>query len=623
MKTNYSKKQKIVSALLSATLAGSAVLCCAPATAYAAEDATEKEEVVYATLDGSGKVEDVNVVNSFTSADIVDYGDYETVKNLTTTDPIDVTGERISFHTDADKIYYQGELKSTDIPWDIDIRYYLDGIEYQAEELGGKSGTLEIRIKVTQNENCSESFWNGYALQASLSLDTNLCKNIEADEAMIANVGSDKQLSYIILPGKGADLSITADAMDFEMDAISINAIKLSLDFDFDSGELADKIGEVQDAVEELNDGAGELDDGAGELESGTNDLYDGSVTLKDGAAELRDGTAALDEGIDTIEAALNTLNKQSGNLTGGSKEVLKALRTIQNSLSGLKTTSDDLSALSNASAQIQSGIDGLTTLLSKMDTSGADLNENEALIKELNTALQSGELTSEQAELYKRLITTLTTDEKVIGGVSELQKQALSVALTLQGNYKTFDAQIQSMVKSLGSLSENMKSLKSGIDTLTEKYGELDDGIGAYTDAVKQLSTGFQSVSKGSGSIASGASALYEGTYSMVDGVSKLCDGVSELKDGTGELHDGTNEFYEETADMDTEVTDMMDDKISEMTGEDEETISFVSEKNTKVDSVLFVIKTPAIELPEEDNVVEDEEEEPDVVDKFLNLFR
>lgn len=55
-----------------------------------------------------------------------------------------------------------------------------------------------------------------------------------AEEATIANVGKNEQLTYTILPGKGADLSIQADVEDFEMDAIAIKGIQLNLGLDFD-----------------------------------------------------------------------------------------------------------------------------------------------------------------------------------------------------------------------------------------------------------------------------------------------------------------------------------------------------------------------------------------------------
>ena len=77
-------------------------------------------------------------------------------------------------------------------------------------------------------------------MQASLSLDTDKCKNIVAGDATIANVGSDKQLTYTILPGKGADIEITADVTDFELGGISINGIPLNLNIEVDDDELMD-----------------------------------------------------------------------------------------------------------------------------------------------------------------------------------------------------------------------------------------------------------------------------------------------------------------------------------------------------------------------------------------------
>lgn len=80
----------------------------------------------------------------------------------------------------ADRVYYQGKLKNTSIPWDISIRYFIDGREYSAEEIAGKSGALEIRFKIEKNESFGGTFWDDYALQASFTLDTEKCANITA-----------------------------------------------------------------------------------------------------------------------------------------------------------------------------------------------------------------------------------------------------------------------------------------------------------------------------------------------------------------------------------------------------------------------------------------------------------
>ena len=162
-------------------------------------------------------------------------------------------------------------MKNAALPWNISIRYYLDGKEYAPQDVAGKSGALEIRFSVTKNESCGGSFYDDYALQASFTLDTERCQNIVSNGATVANVGSDKQLTYTILPGKGIDTVITADVTDFEMDAAAINGVRLNLDVDVDDTDLMDKVDELVSAI-------GVLDDGAWELHDGTEELYLGYV---------------------------------------------------------------------------------------------------------------------------------------------------------------------------------------------------------------------------------------------------------------------------------------------------------------------------------------------------------
>ena len=640
------RNKKVIARVTAAALAGAMIFCQSTSMVMAAETVSEKEEVVYAILDSEGKVTGVYVVNSFAGGDIVDYGDYGNVKNLTTTDEITVDGEKISFHTEEAKVYYQGDLKKNDIPWNIEIHYYMDGKEYTAEKIAGMSGKLKIDIDITQNTNCDESFWEGYALQASMALDGDKCTNITAEDATIANVGSTKQLSYIILPGKGAEIEVTADVTEFEMDAISINAMKLNMNFEMDTVELTDKVSEIQDAVSEFQDGAGELDDGAGEIQDGAKSLYDGTKELSSGAGQLNSGVASLNEGIGTIQNALNTLNGNSDTLTGSSAQVLTALQTIQSSLSNVSVDAGQLAQLSSASTQIKTGIDslvgGLQTMNGSIDNYYArlsaagisDINayiaSHDTAIGALNTVINTYGLSGVGLESVVGLLegdrAYIQGSEALISGIDasldSQNGQLMTGALALQQNYMVFDANIQSMVQSLGALTQDMATLKSGIDTLTANYKNLDTGINEYTAAVAEITKGYEAVYQGALSIASGTSDLYSGTKEMVDGALELYNGTGDLKDGTEELTDGTNEFYDKTKDMDTEISDTIDDKIDELTGKNIETKSFVSDKNTNIDSVLFVIKTPAIEIPEVEQTVVEEEEEPGMWQKFLNLF-
>ena len=299
-----------------AVLLGSTVV---PAFAETAPSA--KEEVIYAMADASGKVTDAEAVNIFAGGDIVDYGDYSAVKPLNTNDTITQNGDQIAFSSTADKVYYQGTMKNAALPWNISIRYYLDGKEYAPQDVAGKSGALEIRFSVTKNESCGGSFYDDYALQASFTLDTERCQNIVSNGATVANVGSDKQLTYTILPGKGIDTVITADVTDFEMDAAAINGVRLNLDVDVDDTDLMDKADELVSAI-------GDLDDGAWELHDGTEELYDATKTLNSKVGDLHSGVGDLTAGAGDLYTGLTDITAQNQQLTDGAYTAYEGLCT-------------------------------------------------------------------------------------------------------------------------------------------------------------------------------------------------------------------------------------------------------------------------------------------------------
>ena len=311
-------KKKIISVLLISLL-----LINSNSALALAEDASEKEEIVYVNLNDDGTVKDITVVNSFETGSnqtIVDYGDYSSVRNMTSEDLITYESDKISINTTSDKTYYEGKLNSTSIPWKIDIKYVLDGRSVTSGELAGSSGHLKIKLDISKNDAFEGNFYEGYALQVSLSLDSYKCFNITSDGATIANVGSDKQLSYIILPNKGKDITIETDVVDFEYDGISINGVKLNLNIEVDSSELDDKVNEITDAVSKL-------DDGASDLKDGTKKLYDGALSLYDGANQVSSGA-------NTLYAGLNELSNSSSSINSGVQQVADAiLKTVNTSL--------------------------------------------------------------------------------------------------------------------------------------------------------------------------------------------------------------------------------------------------------------------------------------------------
>ena len=102
-----------------------------------------------------------------------------------------------------------------------------------------------------------------------MTLDTDRAQNIVADGATMANVGSNKQLSYILLPGSDSDVTVTADVTDFAMNAISLNGVKLRLNLDLDGADLTGMLDRLQSGSVQLDDGANALADGIAQVQAG------------------------------------------------------------------------------------------------------------------------------------------------------------------------------------------------------------------------------------------------------------------------------------------------------------------------------------------------------------------
>ena len=678
----------------------------------AAEEVSSKEEVVYVNLNADGTVDEINVVNIFNleeNGTIVDHGDYASLRNMTSTEAIQYENGTVTVQAAAGKLYYEGKLNSDVMPWKVSIRYFLDGKEYSAQEVAGKNGALRIALDITRNKKSNTNFFDAFALQVTLTLDTAKCSNIIAQEATVANVGSSKQLTHTILPGKGASLEITADVVDFSMDGVAINAIPLNLNVEVDNGALLEQVSELIGAIEKLDDGAktlkdgiaelknnadsklpegvGNLSDGARKLEAGAATLKNGTASLQTGAKELEvgattvhDGIQSLNAGIKQIQTALNTLNKESAALTTGSATFQSALNQLQAALGNVAVTSADLSELTNASSQVLSGIiklaDGadalqqnvsfaaLKEIMLQNGLSVDSLKQNNAIAKEQlrknideNKALAAALGLDSLFNSLEQVILLLDANNAFING-TETYLNALNANIStladgaseLKTNYTLFDSEIAKLANALENLPGVMSQLTSAVNTLCAEYGQLHSGISSYTSAVAEIASGYTQVVNGaaqlvsgSGDLKSGASALYEGTGDLLSGavelyqgagtlnagvtemdsgVNELLGGISRLADGSRELADGTATMREESAGIDGMISDKVDDMLSSITGENVETGSFVSERNTQVESVQFVIKAAGVQQDVAAQDVIDVEAPLTFWQKLLKLF-
>ena len=300
------KKEKMISIIIIAIL-----FLATTFPVFANTTNTSKEENVYVNLNDNGTVDNIYVVNQFNlteDSEIIDYGKYSDLRNLSTSDNIKQEDTIIKLTGKKGENYYQGALETKDIPWNINIKYYLNGSEKKASEIIGETGKIEIKINITKNENVDESFFNSYMLQSTMYLNAENCNNIETD-AMIANNGKNKQLTFMVLPGAEKEISIKFDAKDFEMEGMSFNGILMSMAVDIDTSTLTDSTGELIDAIDSISNGSTELKDGSKKYNQGVKSISENMNKLAINSSQIKQGIGTSLQGLQTIEKQLDNMS--------------------------------------------------------------------------------------------------------------------------------------------------------------------------------------------------------------------------------------------------------------------------------------------------------------------------
>lgn len=600
---------------------------------------TVKDEIIYMNLESSGKLQETYVVNVFHSkGDIVDYGRYDSIKNLTDMSDIQRDGEKIMVHTDSDKFYYQGNLKGIVMPWDIKIDYYLDGKKVEAEDLVAATGTVKIIISVKKSNNGNESIYNHFSLQVSVGGDSHKISEVVSKGANVAYAGGKTTVNYVILPKEEKKIEIEFQASDLEMDPIRFVAVPFKMDFDFDIEDMDNpmkKIDELKNGVSELEgasagirDGVSSLSGGLSELSNGSGSFNSGLQELSDTSEQLRQSSKDILEGINQLNAGLNAQEVDKNSLAAlvqASNEIKNAitqmadgLREYQNAFSQFDNTTD-FSSLISANEEVRLALEQSLQQLSLIPE--ADLTPEQVAAKAL---------LSSQIDLIDRTIHALKYKEiaeengmmsdNIQGVIANLEQQLQTPGLP-EASIAEIQAKIEMLKKQVALFDNNKAALLAGItfidtmeseldpliaglDELSENYNKFDAGVSSIGGLdelktnVSQLANGYAQFDKGINQLIDGQNELAKNyvdldsaIYGSMKGAEMLSDGADKMYGGISELNSGLNQFNIK------EINNKVDDLKNKYTFGEYEVKSFVSSKNTNVKIQQFILATPAIE--------------------------
>ncbi len=450
---------KIMFKRAGALLTALAMLLSSPQMIFA-QASEQKSEVVYAKMQADGAVSDVLVVNGFEKnpGDLVDYGSYDEVINLTNADALQKAGDRVEIDSKQAPFYYQGKMRDAQLPWEIAIRYQLDGKEMKAEEIVGKTGELTVEIQVKKNAKANKAFAQNYLLQMMVNLDGSRFDGIQAENGTVASQGATKLVTFTLMPDKEETFTVTAHGTNIELGMIQIAGMPFSMEFEVpDLSEYTGELVQLQDAI-------GQLTDGVGEFTNGVGSVYDATGKLRSGAGELSSAAYTLSEGLAKFSGGMSDYEK-------GLAQYVQALEQGVGSMASNMPSFDTggLDALVNGSVQLSGGIKDFDTALNNNLGSSSEFAQGLDAVTAGAQQLAGGFSTFANGD---------GTQPGMIAASTQIQKALTEISSALSGGMPSIDT------SGLDQLSSGLSQLSAG---LTEYLGALDQALASADPAAMQ----------------------------------------------------------------------------------------------------------------------------------------
>ena len=363
------------------------------------DSSVEKDETVYAFLNSDGSLKKATVSEWLHSEGGFDQVEDESIlsdiTNIKGDEVPEVNGNKLIWNSTNEDIYYQGSTNK-ELPLSMEVSYYFDGNKVNPEDILGKSGALEVRIKIINNEEKTQVIKGRTKYISSLfpvavitDLKTDIFKDIEADDATIINESKNQILTFATVSGASQMLAesdidtlndisdklkdefvIKANVTDFEMPSILMAASSMT-DVDHEDmnsdklNKLTDGVNSLKDATAEILDGTVklhdaniELNDKMGEFQSSYAKFQDGINTAKNSQGDIVDGAKQINEGITQMKALMESLTSQLGSLS--MDEIGNLLTSAGTTVSSLPET---VKTLNSMKTQLEDAKKQLSTL--------------------------------------------------------------------------------------------------------------------------------------------------------------------------------------------------------------------------------------------------------------------
>ena len=438
-------------ALAALTVAG----CAAPAAAAPIDSGVTPtyDEAYYATLDYYGNLLEGSVVKSYAlnGADqITDYGAYDEVVNLTDATPaaLEQGSAAFQFGRAPSHFYFEGKTKQPfqNLPWTVTLRYTLNGVPVQAEELAGQKGVVEILLDLVPNEGAGSYARYNYTLQAMALFNEDDILSLEAEGAQVQLVGNLRTVLFLALPGEERHFTIRVGTDDFSFGGMTILMVPATLaqleeisklsqrkdeleeDYHNLSGSLdalLDAMNDIQEGLYASAGGLDQLDAARGTISSGKGQLYDDAGVLRGDLTGIADLLEPVEQRTLALSQTITSSKSVLGDMTDTAVSLRVQLENLEKALTGLEDGSSDVRQVIRGLADMKSSLRSLQRALgdsyvgggSSGDRNTPKLQEKVDKTKQVGSAYEE----SDQIEFMGKMLELQGKDPETVAGLKSL----------------------------------------------------------------------------------------------------------------------------------------------------------------------------------------------------------
>ncbi len=491
-----------------------------------------KNETVYVNLDNNGKVTQTIVSDWIHTTQgqvyVDDITNLAQIENIKDDSVPDVNGNNLRWHMDTTDLYYQGKTTAP-LPLQFEITYALNGVPISAADIVGKSGHVQIIIKMinTKSEIVKVNgknivMYTPMVVVGGTSLNESKFQNISVSNGKTISNGNNQFAVLVGFPGINESLGLTditqntnteiqytfndtfvisADVNEFEIGNFMFTALPIaSLDIGLNSISTSmddvranlSKLSTIQQTLQNMD-----ADRLLATLTSNPNKISELS-DLVGRAAKLYDENKALIDFLNNfatpqnmqtiqvltdyisnadfegLEETLDVLNSLFGDETSAAK--------IQEGLELLKQMSEDLN-----DPEVQKAINNLPQTVATLNELQKAIDENRDVIDALQVLADSNALSSLDSAISSLegsfAIGSISQFATITGDADEITAK-MTAWIELGKRYTIFTTKTSNMSSSVMFVYK-VDSLKSKVvndsKENTDPEAEANSGLGSF----------------------------------------------------------------------------------------------------------------------------------------------